>query len=413
MDKTTFFTGQPVFTQLLKLIPRSLIKQVSARHASDRYCKTFMAYDHLVSMLYASFFQCTAIRELITGLQANAGRLQHLGLKSAPCKSTLSDANKRRSAAFFEDLYHQLYKLHFGLPDSRLKNKEEKVFIVDSTTISLFSAIMQGAGTAKTNGKKKGGAKAHIMLDAFHDAPAFISITEAKEHDLVFLQQLHVPDHATVVLDKAYVHYDQFNRWDKRGVKWVTRLIRDAFITQLMDLPPDEHSTLKGVLRDRLVILGRPSNRNKTPLIKARIIDYFDSEKQRTFSFITNDLFSEAFDIAELYKRRWQIELLFKRIKQRYPLKYFLGDNPNAIQIQIWAALICDLLVKIIQNNVNRIRKRSWAYAAIFGMIRHHLMTYIDLKSFLINPEKTIRISRIVQHQFTLFEQGAYLYQNT
>jgi hypothetical protein len=365
-----------------------------------------MAYDHLVSMLYAGFFQVTSIRELITGLQANASRLNHLGLKNTPRKSTLSDANKRRSADFFKDLYHELYAMYFNLPDSRL-SKEEKLFIIDSTTISLFSSIMQGAGTAKSNGKKKGGVKAHVMVDAQHDIPAFISITEAKEHDLVFLQQLHVPDNATVVMDKAYINYRQFKSWGKRNIKWVTRLKRDAFIQNVMELPLEEDQADKGVLRDRLVILGRPSNRCKTPMVKARIIEYFDAEKERTFSFITNDIFSQAFHICEVYRQRWQIELIFKRIKQRYPLKYFLGDNPNAIKIQVWTALLCDLLVKIIQKQVNALKARPWAYASISAMIKHHLMSYLKLHAFLINPENSLQTYHPYSLQLKLFEERA------
>lgn len=408
MSKTNFFTGQPVFTQLLKLIPSNLVERISRKHSSDRYCKKFMAHDHLVTMLYAGFFQCTSLGELITGLQANASRLHHLGLKNTPRKSTLADANGRRDAAFLADLYHELYGMHFGLPDSRMKTEERKLFIIDSTTISLFSEIMKGAGSYKDNGRKKGGVKAHMMVDAQHDIPSFIYISEAKEHDLVFLQKLYVPDHAMVVMDRAYVNYKKFNEWDKRDIKWVTRLKRDAFIQPVKNLPLDEPDEEAGVLSDRLVVLGRPSNRRITPLIRARIIEYYDREKNRNFCFITNDMLSSAGYIADIYRRRWQIETLFKRIKQRYPLKYFLGDNPNAIKIQIWAALLCDLLVKIIQHRVNNVKIKPWSYANISAMIKHHLMTYIDLEAFLLNPEKTIRHYHPPSTiQLQLFE-GAY-----
>lgn len=408
MAKDNLFTGQPVFTQLLKLIPRDLIEQLSHEHHCDHYCKSFFTYDHLVTMMYAGYFQCTSIREVITGLQANAGRLNHLGLKEAPPRSTFSDANKRRPEAFFGAIYHKLYEKYFSLPDSRSKSKEDKLFIIDSTTISLFSSIMHGAGTAKNNGKKKGGAKAHMMIDAHHDLPAFISLSEGKENDLVFLNRLHVPDHSTVVFDKGYRNYIQFNEWTRRKVKWVTRLKNNAFVQPLITLPVDEEQYDLGVRNDQMVILGRPSNRNKTPLIKARIIEYFDSEKERTFIFVTNDFFSDAFDIAELYRKRWQIEILFKRIKQRYPLKYFLGDNPNAIKIQIWTAMICDLLVKIVQREVNASIAKPWAYASLSCMIKHHLMTYLDLRIFLRNPETALRKHHPPSPQLKLFEQGAY-----
>ena len=407
MDKVNFFTGQPVFSQLLNLIPRSIIDRLSRTHKSNRYCKRFMAYDHVVSMLYAGFFQCTSLRELITGLQASSSRLIHLGLKHPPRRSTLSDANQRRSSDFFGDLYHELYSLFFS-PDSRGTNKEDRLFIIDSTTISLFTAIMQGAGDKRANGKNKGGAKAHMMVDAEHDIPAFISITESKENDLVFLKDVHVPDGATVVMDKAYINYKQFNEWTERCVRWVTRPRNGARIELQQELPVKESSRQIGVLSDQLVLLGGPGN-ERTPAVHARLIQYLDEEKGRQYSFITNDLTSDPEVIAGIYKRRWQIELLFKRIKQRYPLKYFLGDSPNAIKIQIWAALLCDLLVRIIQKQINKVKKRPWAYTSISAMIKHHLMNYISLKEFLMNPEKALRNYIHPTPQLTLFfKPGAY-----
>jgi hypothetical protein len=408
MSKTTFFTGQPVFSQLLSLIPRSVINRLASKHNSNRYSKKFDANAHLIAMLYAGFFQCTSLRELITGLQANATRLFHLGLTSTPRRSTLSDANKRRDVIFFQDLYHTLYSTYFGFPDSRSKNDEEALFIIDSTTIPLFSSVMEGAGVRGANGKKKGGVKAHMMIDARHDIPAFIRITAAKANDRVLLHKLPVPQGATVVFDKGYINYTQFKAWDKNGIRWITRLRNDAAFHKKMDIPLSDESIQLGVTSDQLVVLGSYVNRRTSPMIKARIIGYYDQQKERHFSFITNDLFTEPFQIAELYRRRWQIELLFKRIKQRYPLKYFLGDNPNAIQIQVWAALICDLLVRIIQNKVNKFRSKPWAYASIASMIKHHLMTYIELLEFLVNPERALIKLKRVPQQLKLFKKGAY-----
>ena len=152
-----------------------------------------MAYDHLVAMLYAGFFHCNSLRELTTGLQANAGRLAHLGLKDAPRRSTLSDANTRRNNDFFARVYRYLYDKYFGLPDSR-RYKKDDLFIIDSTTMALFNSVMRGAGTFKSNGKKKGGVKAHLMIDARHDIPGFVTITEGREHDLTFVKEVTVPE---------------------------------------------------------------------------------------------------------------------------------------------------------------------------------------------------------------------------
>ena len=278
MPKDNFFTGQPVFTQLLSLIPRQMISRLSKRHAADRYCKSFMAYDHLVTMLYQGFFQCLSLRELITGLQANQNKLLHLGLVHTPRRSTLSDANSRRPVDFFQSVYHELYQHFFSsLPDSRSSAK--KLFIVDSTTISLFSNIMKGAGTAKSDGRKKGGVKAHTMIDAEHNLPCFTLLTEAKHHDLVFLQTLQVPHNSLVVFDRAYTNYKQFEVWNGQGTTWVTRQKNDASFKVIAEKEVNPESFRKGVLADQMVILGRRSNRNKIPMIDARRIIFRDPVK--------------------------------------------------------------------------------------------------------------------------------------
>ena len=391
MGKSNLFTGQPIFSQLLKLIPITLVHDVAREHGSNRYYKVFKAHNHLVRMLYASFLGCTSLREITTGLQANAGRLGHLRLISAPRRSTLSDANRDRDASFFEDLFHRLYNLHF-LPDSRfqLRGEEKRLFLIDSTTISLFSDIMKGAGMASASGKKKGGVKAHMVVDSRHDLPCFIFITEAKENDRAIFPKVQLPKNSVVVFDKGYINYHQFQTWTKDEVTWVTRLNKGSAFEELISHPVDSNAMEQGILSDKRVKLGRPSNSKKSPVIEARIVEFFDKEKNRVFHFITNDHESDALQITQLYKQRWQIEILFKRIKQRYPLRYFLGENPNAIKIQIWAAMICDLLVKIIQQKVNGIGKRMWSYANISAMIKHHLMTYIKLIDFLMNPEKAL-----------------------
>ena len=184
MPKHSFFTGQPVFAQLLNLIPGSILSKLVVRYQANRYCKSFMTYDHLVTMLYQGFFQCLSLRELISGMQANHLRLKHLGLRTTPRRSTLADANTRRNAELFGELFHALYQHHFGrLPDS---HPQKRLYIIDSTTVSLFSNIMRGAGCYKSDGRKKGGAKAHVLLDAQHNIPSFVYLSEARHHDLTF-----------------------------------------------------------------------------------------------------------------------------------------------------------------------------------------------------------------------------------
>jgi len=392
MNKHKFFTGQPIFSQLLSLIPKSFVLKAAREHGSDRYCKRFSTYDHLVTMLYAAFQQCNSLREVITGLQANGTKLFHTGLSYTPRRSTLSDANERRKAKVFEDIYHKLYQRYYhDLPDSRCKKTadQKQLYIIDSTTITLFSNIIGGAGSYRRNGRKKGGVKAHVLLHAGHEVGSFVRITEGKQHDLLFLRTLCVPGGSVLVFDKAYTNYKKFAEWNKQNITWVTRQKNDAVSEKLERLQVDEQSKQNGVIKDELIRIGRPSNHLKIPLIEVRRVTYKDSQTKKRFCFITNDRINRPEQIAAIYKRRWQIELVFKRIKQRYPLRYFLGDNENAIHIQIWMALLCDLLIQIIKDQLKN-QKVKWSYANLASMIKLHLMTYIHLFSFLKNPEKAL-----------------------
>jgi hypothetical protein len=399
MRKNTFFTGQPIFSQLLKLIPSAIISHNVRKNGSDRYYKRFKSYDHLVAMLYASFERCSSIREVTTGLMACHHKLLHLGLKYLPKRSTLSEANGKRPEQFFADLYHDLYRHHFGvLPDSPMHGSiESRLFLIDSTTISLFTEVMKGMGTRAVDGRKKGGAKAHMLVKADQDVPCFTLITHATKNDKEILNKIKLPAGAIVVFDKGYNSYIQFAQWDKQNITWVTRMIDVAWQEQIALNNIDDKEKNAGVIADEKIRLGRPSN-SPTPKIIVRKITFYDAVSGRTFSFITNNTRFKASTIAAIYKRRWQIELLFKRLKQNYPLRYFLGESENAIKIQIWCSLITDLLLKIISNKT----KKRWSFANLSAMIRLHLMNYISVIRFLNNPEKALLNYREASNDFQL-----------
>ena len=172
MSKSNFFTGQPIFSQLLKFIPRHVISRITINHQSDRYCKRFSTYDHLVCMLYGVFNHCTSLREITTGMLAWENRLLHLGVRHHPRRSTISDANNRRSAEVFESIYMKLFDRygHF-LSDSRSKSRSSRMYIFDSTTITLFQEVLKAAGSNPANGKRKGGIKVHTLIRSDQDVP--------------------------------------------------------------------------------------------------------------------------------------------------------------------------------------------------------------------------------------------------
>lgn len=390
MRKVTFFTGQPIFNQILSLIPRAGVSSLVKKYNADRYCKKFKSFDHLVTMLYCCFHHCNSLRELITGMQASSARLAHLGLKFTPRRSTLADANERRTADLFQDLYHLIYK-HFysGLPDSVSKKKvENKLYIIDSTIISLFSTVMQSTGSFGLNGKKKGGVKANVVVRAAHNLPCFVRLSEGKRSDKKFLSEVNVPKGSIVVMDKGYNSYEQFLRWTLAGITWVTRMNNAAVYSIVATRRISEKQAQYGVRADDEINLGNPRTVSKIPLQKARLIIFYDAASGKEFQFITNNFTYGASTIADIYKKRWQIEMIFKRVKQNFQLHYFLGDNENAIRIQLWCTLIADLLIKVIKDKADK--KRSWSMANLTGLVRLHLGTYIALFKFLAAPEKAL-----------------------
>lgn len=357
---------------------------------------------HLLTMLFSCYQHCTSLREIETGMVACEGRLQSMGIKHFPRKSTFSDANRTRKAEVFEALYQMLYRrLSPYLPDSRLKGSVfKKLMIIDSTTISLFNDIYKGAGRPATNGKKKGGVKVHMAVWARQDVPSLVRVTAAATNDVSFTKGLRLTKGSYVVFDKGYHSHQLYLELDRQSVNWITRVRNNGVMQVTGQNIVDDKQTQAGVIKDELVIMGHPGN-NNIAKVNCRRIRFFDKLNNRIFEFITNNHCIKASTVAAIYKQRWQIEMLFKRLKQNMQLQYFLGDNANAIQIQIWCTLIADLLLKAITNGI----KRCWSFSNLCSFIRLHLMNYTDIKRFLNNPEKAkITRYKIEQsHQPTLF----------
>jgi hypothetical protein len=334
MNKSTFFTGQPIFSQLIKLIPKGQVDRIAKYAKADYYCKKFDTWHHLLTMLYSCYQHCTSLREVTTGMSACEGRLQSLSLRHFSRKSTLSDANKRRDAQVFENIYQMLYRrLSPNLPDSRLKGSIfRKLTLVDATSIRLFSDIFKGAGRNPANGKKKGGLKIHMAVQSNKDVPYLVRITSAATNDTVFTKGMQLPKGSYVVFDKGYHSHKQYNEFDKMGVFWITRIRNNSVVEIIKTAVVNEQENQLGVLKDEQIIMGH-SNKN-IDKVNCRRITFWDSVNKRTFEFITNNKRIKASTVALIYKQRWQIEMLFKRLKQNMPLQYFLGDNENAIKFK-------------------------------------------------------------------------------
>jgi hypothetical protein len=324
-------------------------------------------------------------------------------------RSTFSEANGRRSSIVFGDIYMSTYRKHASfLADSRLNDADMKrLYIMDSTTISLFKDILRGVGRNPKEGKKKGGIKAHTIIKASENVPCLIRYSEAARHDHMFLEEVHALTAGSIItFDKGYVDYAQYEAFTKSNIWYVTRLKDNALYQARKEYDiPDEADS--GVLKDEEIVLYYGDNKKQEH--RARRIAYWDDENKRLFEFITNNFELSAEKIALIYKKRWQIELLFKQLKQNFPLKYFLGDNENAIEIQIWIAMLANLLITLVKGRV----KRKWAFSNLVSVIRQQLMNYINIYDFLHDPEgswRTILKENNIKYENSLFPemQGAY-----
>jgi len=218
--------GQPIYNQILKILPGEVINRVVLEQKSDRYYKSFSTWDELVTLLFGVFTRCDSAREVCDGMAASGGKLNCPGMDSAPAKSTFNDGLNKRKEEVFEKLYFALLK-YFSplLSDSRKEGVQfEQFYAFDSTTIRLFSDVLKGVGrNPKDEGKKKGGLKVHMLTDVHADSAKFVKMSEAKLHDKNFLKHLILPQGSMIVFDKAYNHYLQFAKWTEDDVFFVCR----------------------------------------------------------------------------------------------------------------------------------------------------------------------------------------------
>ena len=389
MGKSTHFLGQPLYGQIIKLLDKPKILQISRGHGGERYTKRFDGWVHLVVMLYAVIMRFDSLREITTSLLAEARKLSHLGIHFKIGKSTLADANKRRPEAVFEEIYRQLYGTYRHVLSSDSRSRKEPVWmkrlqIIDSTTISLFSnLIFKGVGRHPKNGKKKGGIKVHTVIHANEGVPSDIKFTSAATNDSFMLKPSTLNKGYIMAMERAYIDYEKFERLTQKGVVYVTKMKKSLKFSIQEDCI---WQTPDGLMEVRIqhVTFTKQVKGGEVLTHHARIITYADERKHRLVSLLTNDMDYDPAEIIAIYRQRWEIELLFKQMKQNFPLKYFYGESANAIKIQIWVTLIANLLLMVMQRRLTR----SWSFSGLATMVRINLMYYVDFYGLFNHPEK-------------------------
>jgi hypothetical protein len=372
--------GQPIFNQILKLLPKEVINRIVLEEQSDRYYKSFSTWDELVILLFGIYTRCDSAREVCDAMAALGGKLNYLGMEASPAKSTFNDGLNRRSDAVFEKIYFALIA-HFSpfLSDSRKEDvRFEQFYAFDSTTISLFSEIMQGVGrNRKDDGRKKGGLKVHMLTDLHSDTVKFVKISEAKSHDKNFLQHLILPKGSMIVFDRAYNHYFQFAKWSQQEVNFVCRLKDNAaYEVQEVVFEQELSENQPGVLKEEHIHLKYSTKKKgkKDKTLCLRKVTYRD-EKGRIYQFITNNWDIRNEEVALMYRYRWMIELVFKKLKQNFQLHFFYSESENGIKTQIWATLIAHLLLTVLKGKSNSTK----AFSTVAALIRIHFISHLCL----------------------------------
>ena len=380
-----------MYGQLLNLLDKSKILRFSREKGGERYVKHFDAWQHLVIMLYAVIKRFDSLREITDSMFPEARKLAHLGISLMPRRSTLSDANARRKECVFEAIYRDLYATYKDELSSDSRRGQvpkwlNRLQIIDSTTITLFSnLIFKGAGRHPRTGKKKGGIKVHANIHANECVPSDIRFTSAAKNDSFMLRPSNYHSGDIVAMDRAYVDYAKFEELTARDVLYVTKMKKNLVYETVSDTM---YMNPEGVMeyRVRHVIFRKYVRDGDDIVHRARIITYVDikKEKAKLVSLLTNDMEMEVEEIVEIYRKRWEIELLFKQLKQNFPLRYFYGESANAIKIQIWVTLIANLLLMVMQKRI----RRSWSFSNLATMFRIMLMYYVNCYTFFEEPEK-------------------------
>jgi hypothetical protein len=385
MVKSNYYFGQSTLGQVLSMIPASIVSKAVKETGSDFAVKKFSTLNHLYTMCYSVLADVTGLRHVCDGLLAMGEKLRHIGLDYVAPKSTLSDSNKNRTSQVFGQIYQGLYEYNrpFLSDSSMVEPLLRKAYAIDSSTISLFKAILKASGRKSKDGNAKGGIKSHVQIRLLDELPMNVTYTSGAANDHDFLKHLILEKGDIAIFDKAYVDYAQYAKWSRQGISFVTREKDNAKSIALSerDLPDDKDFE---ILLDEEVIKEYKDEDNQPQKLVLRRVVVWSDKHQAQIVLLTNMFHLEAVEVSLLYRKRWRIELLFKQLKQNFPLKYFLGDNENAIQIQIWCCLIVNLLITVIKLKA---ANKQMSFALTVSIIRQHLMSYINISAYLKYPE--------------------------
>lgn len=333
-----------VFHSVMKQVPWGAFDRLVGAHGTDYRVRRLTTKDQFVALLFGQLAGASSLREIELGLASHAARLYHLGAHPA-LRSTLAEANAKRTSAVFADLFSDMVgRAHRGLR----RKMGEAVRLIDATMLPL-----NGLSAAWSRFSVKCcGAKAHVIYDPDADCPLYLAVTPAKGVDVVVAKGMPIEAKATYVFDLGYYDYGWWAKLDAAGCRIVTRFKRNTPFTAIREQRVPKAA--QAILSDRIGHLpARLARSRRNPFAKPVREIHLRIDGGKILRILTNDLDSPAQKIADLYKRRWAIELFFRWVKQTLKIRHFLGTSENAVRIQIAVALIAFLLLRLAQTAQN------------------------------------------------------------
>ena len=368
-------TNCSMFSQILQLFPRLEFQRMVKETKSERHARGFSSWSQFVSMLFCQLGRAHSLREISGGLRSCEGKLKHLGIK-APSHSTLSYANEHRPWELYKLIFLKLYnrcssQVNTGKKKFRFKNK---LVSMDASVIDLCLKMFDWAHFRRT----KGAVKLHLLLDHDGYLPSFAVITDGKTSEKEVAWQLHFDPGTIIVDDRGYNDYALFGHWTSQSVYFVTRMLQNAVYRVISENKIPKN---RNILKDETIKLTGVKAFERCPY-RLRRIEFYNAEKDEILVFLTNNMKLGASTVAAIYKDRWQIELFFKALKQNLKIKTFVGTSFNAVQIQIWTALIAMLILRFLQLR----SQFKWSLSNLVALLRMNLFTHRDLWAWLNKP---------------------------
>ena len=338
--------GKYIFAQLTDFLPRRVFDRIVSKHGGNKYVRSFTCWNQMLCMVFGQLSSRDSMRDLLLSLEAHKSKYYHLGFGSTVTRRNLGKANEKRDYKIFEEFAYVLieearkscYRSDFEI------NIEGNVYAFDSSTIDLCLSVFWWAEFRRT----KGGIKLHTLYDVKTSIPAFLYISNAKMHDVNALDLISYEPGSFYVIDKAYIDYKRLYHLHQQRAFFVTRAKDNMRFNRMYSMSVDKTT---GVKYDQIGKLETYYPSRDYPE-KLRRIKYYDSETNKELIFLTNNMELKATDIAYLYKKRWEVELFFKWMKQHLKIKSFWGTTLNAVKIQMYCAIIAYCLVAIIGNKL-------------------------------------------------------------